>query len=244
MKLKIFIATSLWVSSMGAFATSCMVLGEQTARVQSSEGERSPVFMTTDCGALRLISGKARASWIGRDGKPRIIPITKDGIESTPQAGAEERSVTVVWNELSTKRERQQPAYMRNIGDERPPKVYAPLQGVILFENSENETDILVENAEGAQVYKGHAKVGENGTVPRNALANGQIFKVILKRVESTQEWRWRIVSADEMRLVDQSLAQIDESVPEQEQSKLLRAMLFEQMKIRVNMDLTLQGLR
>ena len=46
------------------------------------------------------------------------------------------------------------------------------------------------------------------------------------------------------MRVMDQSLLQIDEAVPEPSQARLMRAMLFEQMKIRVNMDLTLQGMR
>jgi hypothetical protein len=244
MNMKSFMALLLLMPGMGAYAASCMVLGEQTARVQTVEGERSPVFVTADCSALRLISGQARASWIGRDGKPRIVTITKDGIAAAPQAGAEERSVIVVWNELSTKRERQQPAYMRNIGDERPPKVYIPIQDLVLFENSESNTEIVVENTEGVKVYSGRANVGESGVIPRSALANGQIFKVMLKSVESTQEWRWRIVSADEMHSADQNLALIDEQVPEPTQSKLMRAMLFEQMKIRVNMDLTLQGLR
>ena len=243
MKLKISIALALLLPCMSVHATTCMVLGEQTARIKASEGERSPVFVTVDCSGLRLISGKALASWIGRDGKPRLIPITKDGIATAPLAGAEERSVTVVWNELSTKRERQQPAYMRNIGNEHPPKAYAPLQGVQLFANSENPTDIVVENAEGAQVFASHVNVGESGVIPREVLTNGQIFKITLKRVASTQEWRWRMVSADDMHAMDQSLAQIEEAVSDPAQARLMRAMLFEQMKIRVNMDLTLQGM-
>jgi hypothetical protein len=243
MKIKLLLGLFLATSCLSSFATTCMVLGEKAARVKSSEGEHSPVFVTADCAALRLIEGRALASWVGRDGKPRLIPITKEGIEFAPQAGAEERSVTVVWSELTTKRERQQPAYMRNIGDERPPKVYVPRQGIVLFETAENETDVMVENSNGALIFKNHVKVGQDGVIPREALASGQIVKVMLKRVESAQEWRWRIVGADEMASIDQSLAQIDEAVTDLGQVSLMRAMLFEQLKIRVNMDLMLQGM-
>ncbi|MEN9437493.1 MAG: hypothetical protein RIR09_2148, partial [Pseudomonadota bacterium] len=93
-----------------AWSANCMVLGARDAKVQSIEGEKSPAFLTKDCGALRLISGTAQASWVGQDGKPRLIPITATGVASQPNAGAEERSVNVVWSELTTKRERQQAA--------------------------------------------------------------------------------------------------------------------------------------
>ena len=74
-----------------ADASTCMILGDKSAIIKSVEGERSPVFVTSDCQALRLVSGKAIASWVGRDGKPRMIPITAQGVEVVPQAGAEER---------------------------------------------------------------------------------------------------------------------------------------------------------
>jgi hypothetical protein len=244
MKRRLLIALIMSFIYGHASATTCMVLGEKTARINAVEGERSPVFVTSDCAALRLVSGKALASWVGRDGKPRLIPIRKDGIEVAPQAGAEERSVTVVWNELTTKRERQQPAYMRNIGDERPPKLYVPTGGVVLFDSAESNADLFVKNAQGEQVYQKHFNIGESVSIPRDVLLNTQIYKIILKRVESEQQWQWRIVSADEMRTIDQSLTEIDKVVAEPDQAKIMRAMLFEQMKIQVNMNLAIQELR
>ena len=227
-----------------AYASTCMVLGDKSATIKSVEGERSPVFVTSDCQALRLVSGKAIASWVGRDGKPRMIPITLKGIDLVPQAGAEERSVTVVWNELSTKRERQQPAYMRNIGDERPPKVFAPKEGVVLFTNSESETRITVENAAGETVFDRRIAVGDTGVIPRNVFLSDQIFKIKTLRAESAQEWRWRVVTAAETANIDQSLEAIDATISDPIQIKLMRAMMFEQVKIRVNMELALQDLR
>ena len=228
----------------GADASTCMVLGEKASVVKAIEGPRSPVFVTSDCQALRLMSGKAFASWVGKDGKPRMIPITAEGVDGVPQAGAEERSVMVVWNELSTKRERQQPAYMRNIGDERPPKVYAPKEGVVLFQNSEGEARITVENAGGETVFDRKVAVGEPGVIPRSALVSDQIFKIKTIRAESAQEWRWRVVTAAETASIDQSLEAIDATISDPVQIKMMRAMTFEQVKIRVNMELALQDLR
>ena len=243
MKLPILIGLILSSCSVYASATTCMVLGEKAARVNAVEGERSPVFVTSDCAALRLISGKALASWVGRDGKPRLIPIRKDGIDVVPQAGAEERSVTAVWSELTTKREHQQPAYMRNFGDERPPKLYVPQGGIVLFDSAESNADLLVENAQGERVYQKHFNIGESVSVPRDVLLNTQIYKITLKRVESEQKWRWRIVNPEEMRTIDQSLTEIDKDVTDQDQVKIMRAMLFAQMKVQVNMHMALLGL-
>lgn len=244
MKKNIFLLATGLVFFGGASASSCMVLGDKSAMVKSVEGERSPVFVTSDCQALRLMSGKAVASWVGRDGKPRMIPITAQGVDVVPQAGAEERSVMVVWNELSTKRERQQPAYMRNIGDERPPKVYAPKEGVVLFVNSESETLITVENAAGEIVFDRRVNVGDTGVIPRNVFLSDQIFKIRTLRAESMQEWRWRVVNAAETANIDQSMETIDATISDLTQVKMMRAMMFEQIKIRVNMELALQDLR
>jgi hypothetical protein len=172
-----------------------------------------------------------------------MIPITAQGVELVPQAGAEERSVMVVWNELSTKRERQQPAYMRNIGDERPPKVFAPKEGIALFVNSESETRITVENAAGEIVFDRRIAVGDAGVIPRSVFLSDQIFKIKTLRAESAQEWRWRVATSSETENIDQSLEAIDATVGDLTQIKLLRAMLFEQVKIRVNMELALQDL-
>lgn len=242
-KFSVLLAAGLLSASI-ANAAVCMVLGDKSAVVKSSEGVRSPVFVTSDCQSLRLVSGKATASWVGRDGKPRLIPITSQGVESVPQAGSEERSVTVVWNELSTNRERQQPAYMRNIGEERPPKVFAPKEGVVLFANSDNATRITVENARGEAVFDKLVAVGEAGVIPRSIFLSDQIFKIKTLRAESTQEWRWRVVAAEETANIDQSIDSIDAQVSDPTQGKLMRAMLFEQVKIRVNMELALQDMR
>ena len=139
------LAAAAWAIGLaGATATaaaqaqpvSCMVLGPTTARVKAVEGERSPVFSTHDCTALRLLSGAARASWIGSDGKPHLVPITADGVARAPQPGSETRSVNVVWAELSSRREQAQPAYMRSVGFDRPLRVHVPADGLPLLGES------------------------------------------------------------------------------------------------------------
>ena len=246
----------LWVSGLSLFlmhslvraeSTACMVIGERTARLSSAEGQRSPVFMTKDCDALRLISGKARASWIGRDGKPKMVPITSAGVESLPQAGAEERSVNLVWNELTTRRERQQPAYMRNFGNERPPKVYVPAEGLVLVERLESDAMLSVdriEDVKSERVASIKAKAGDTLRVARTALAADQTYSFRIERGESAESWKWKVIGAEQALTFDEELRSINSSVDDPEQQLMIKAMFYEQNKIRSNMDLIVQQLK
>jgi hypothetical protein len=224
-----------------------MVIGERTARIHSVEGERSPVFMTKACDSLRLISGKAQASWIGRDGKPRVVPITLAGVELLPQAGAEERSVNVVWNELTTRRERQQPAYMRNIANERPPKVYVPVEGLVLVEHLDSDALLiieLVEDAKSEKIATIKARAGQALRVDRGTLIIDQTYSFKIERNESTESWKWKVVTASQVATFDEELGKINSSVGDAEQVLMVKAMFYEQNKIRSNMDLIVQQLK
>lgn len=241
--LSLFLMQSL----VRAESTACMVIGERTARIHSAEGERSPVFMTKACDSLRLISGKAQASWIGRDGKPRVVPITLAGAESLPQAGAEERSVNVVWNELTTRRERQQPAYMRNIANERPPKVYVPVEGLVLVERLESDAMLSIEHVEddkSVKVATIKAKAGQALWVDRGTLTADQTYSFKIERNESVESWKWKVVSANQAATFDEELGKIDFTVIDAEQRLMIKAMFYEQNKIRSNMDLMVQQLK
>ena len=230
-----------------AESTACMVIGERTARLSSAEGERSPVFMTKACDALRLISGKAQASWIGRDGKPKMVPITATGVESFPQAGAEERSVNLVWNELTTRRERQQPAYMRSFGNERPPKVYVPVEGLVLVERLESDAMLSVdriEDVKSERVASIKAKAGDTLRVARATFASDQTYSFRIERGESAESWKWKVVGAEQASTFDEELRKIASSVDDPEQQLMIKAMFYEQNKIRSNMDLIVQQLK
>ncbi len=128
------LAVVTW-AAMGAgqaSATSCMVMGDTRAVVKTPEGPRSPMFLAQACDSLRLVSGRAMASWVGQDGKPRLSPITAQGPTATPKPGAEERSTRAVWGELSSRREVQSPAVMRGITSQQPDRVYVPEAGLKL----------------------------------------------------------------------------------------------------------------
>ena len=234
-------------SVVRAESTTCMVIGERTARINSVEGERSPVFMTRACDVLRLISGKAQASWIGRDGKPRVVPITSAGVESLPQAGAEERSVNVVWNELTTRRERQQPAYMRNVGNERPPKVFVPVEGLVLVERLESDAVLSIERIDEGRSEKialTKAKAGQTLRVDRGTLMADQTYSFKIERGDSTESWKWKLVTALQASTFDEELELINASVVDAEQRLMIKAMFYEQNKFRSNMDLMVQQLK
>ena len=230
-----------------AQSTSCLVVGERTARVSTPQGERSPVFLATACDRLKLVSGNAQASWIARDGKPRIVPITPQGVADSPQAGAEERSVNVVWGELTTRREKAQPAYMRSFGVDRPPRVYIPADGLVVVEKSDGRSVVTLSALTETGTTPAADMVvsaGQPVTLSRNQAAAGSGLAVQVRRGDLVEEWRWTIVPADESARIDARIAEIDAAIADPEQRQLTQAMLFEQLKLHTNMDLLLQGVR
>lgn len=107
-----------------------MVMGDRHAVVKTQEGPKSPMFLAQSCEGLKLVSGRALASWVGADGKPHLVPITPQGPSAMPGAGQEERSARAVWVELSSRREVQKPAVMRGASSGRPERTYVPESGL------------------------------------------------------------------------------------------------------------------
>lgn len=230
-----------------AMAATCMVLGARDAKVQSVEGEKSPVFLTKDCAALRLVSGNAQASWVGQDGKPRLIPVTATGVASLPNAGAEERSVNVVWSELTTRRERQQAAYMRSVSFERAQKVYIPAEGLALVDRSEVDAELsvqLLKDAAMVPVLTQPVKKGESIRVARSLLEPDETYVFTIRRGDTTETWRWKTLPVDQSSTIDSQLEPIRQANLDAEQRLLLQAMLFDQIKFKPNMELAIQQLK
>ncbi|MEK8050858.1 hypothetical protein AACH10_11480 [Ideonella sp. DXS22W] len=233
---------------------SCMVLGPATARVKAVEGERSPVFSTQDCQALRLLAGAARASWIGSDGKPHLVPITAQGVARAPQPGSETRSVNLVWSELSTRREQAQPAYMRSVGFERPLRVHVPADGLPLPSVGESEARLRVLREVAPATAGGEPRTevvaeitvpgGQPVRVPASAFQPDQTYRLQVQRGDTEQAWRWRTVTAATAAEVEARRAEIAAEVADAQQRTMLEAMLYEQLKLRPNMDLLVQQIR
>lgn len=239
---------SLNSSAAWAQSTACMVLGAKDAVVQTNEGKKSPVFLASNCSVLKLISGKAQASWIGRDGKPRLVPITETGVHSVPSAGSEERSVNVVWSELTSQRERQQPAYMRTLGGDRAPKVFVPEQGLDLIQNTDSDAVLsvfLVSEDGNELVHRMTVAAGQHVVLPRKGLKPDHTYAIQIQRGGGwVEEWRWRLVTQAVFDSIDESLNRIEQDLSAPEQQSMLKAMLYEQLKMRVNMDFEMQNLR
>ena len=236
------------LKSVWAQSTACMVLGAKDAVVHTPEGNKSPVFLASNCSVLKLVSGTAQASWVGRDGKPRLVPITEAGVSATPAEGSEERSVRAVWSELTSQRERQQPAYMRTLGGERAPKVYVPQQGLPLLLNTESETVVTVSlvHEDGNQtIHRQSASAGHSVVLPREGLKPDHTYVIQIQRGGGwVEEWRWRLVPESMFERIDESLQSIEQEIAAPEQQAMMRTMLYEQLKMRVNMDFEIQNLR
>ncbi|MFY7917590.1 MAG: hypothetical protein ACOVPA_23410, partial [Rubrivivax sp.] len=173
--------------------TSCLVVGAKDAKVSSSEGERSPAFVARACDSLKLLSGAAQASWVARDGKVRTVPITSAGVSGAPAPGAEERSVNVVWAELTSRRERQQPAYMRSFGQDRIPSVYVPPGGLTLLGEIDGEARVRIANEAGELIREFNVQAGQPLSLSRSMLEAGKTYTVQIQRGAMIEEWKWRI---------------------------------------------------
>lgn len=222
-------------------ALSCMVVGEKTARVQSSQGEKSPVFMTESCETLKLVSGKAMVSWIARDGKPNFEPITATGVARLPAAGAEERSSNVVWAEMTSTRETRRPAFMRALDEVRPARIYVPESGLEFSSPVGSKLQVrVIENDKEKLIAETDVGDSQPLRLSRQGLAPGAVFDLEITAGAKTDKWRLKQLGAQESAQVEQRLAMIDQAEVDEAQRRVLRAMLYEQLKLPINMALTL----
>lgn len=227
--------------AVSAQARSCMVVGEKTARVQTREGEKSPLFHTQSCESLRLISGKAMVSWVSRDGKAHFTPIGPNGVEQMPSAGADERPGNAVWAELTSVREATRPAFMRAIGEERPARVFVPASGLDLPDQPGSELRILAVkgNAE-TLVLRRNAGDPRPIHLTRDQIQPGVTYHLEWHKGGAVEQWKWVAISADEAQHVEARLKEIEASVVESDQRRVVIAMLFEQLRLRLNRHLAL----
>jgi hypothetical protein len=227
-------------ASLPAKAVSCMVLGDSHARVQAVEGEKSPVFLTASCEGLRLISGKAMVSWVSRDGKPHFAAIGKDGPTALPGAGAEERAANVVWAELSSKREADRPAFMRALNEGRPARVYIPPEGLALAAKADADFRILAIEGEGGAetpVFEKTASDPSPIVLKRDRIRPGTAYLIEWHYPDSVERVKWQTVSESDLASIDEEYRRIDADITDAGQRRIMKDMMFEQLRLRVNMS-------
>jgi hypothetical protein len=235
------------IAAPSAIAASCLVLGEKTAVVRAADGDHSPVFLAPACESLRLVSGKANASWIGKDGKINLVPIGESGPAKVPVAGAEERSGNVVWSELRNTRQAERPGYMRSIGSIGTPVVYVPKDGLVLAGTNDFDAELVVSLVDGeavTTVFKSTIPMGSSVVLDGAGFQHGSTYDVQLTRGSLVERWRWKVVDQRLGAVIDENRAAIFKLPLEAQQQKYMEAMLYEQLKLRTNMALVLQLLK
>ena len=233
----------LMLISANAQATSCLVIGDKTALVHTEGGDRSPVFLSAACETLRLVSGKAMVSWVARDGKPHYVPIGVKGVELLPAAGAEERPANSVWAELTSKRDAQRSAYMRELGNDNATRFYVPGSGLILNGKANMVFRLLSvqDNVENVLLIQ---KMSE-GTVlhlDSGLFQPGAVYALEWMEGEKIERWSVRPVSAAEQIELDNKSQQIEQDITDAGQRSLILGMLFEQLRLPLNMRLVLSS--
>lgn len=222
-----------------ACAVSCIVVGEKTAKVQSSKGEKSPVFLADDCVSLRAISGKAMVSWVSKEGKVNFAPIGVNGPERHPVVGSEERSGKLVWAELTSTRETRRPAFMRAFGEDKTALVYLPEAG-ILIKPKAGESLKIVSIKEGVETLVVDSPEALPFFIARESLKLGTTYQFEWTNGGNVEKEKWKFLDGEETMRLDTQYKEIQESGMDQEQLKIVTAMLFEQLKLVTNMRLLL----
>ena len=234
------LVVGLSVSNFAA-AVSCIVVGEKTAKVQSSEGEKSPVFLASNCASLRGISGKAMVSWVSKDGKVSFAPIDASGPKQQPVMGSEERSGKVAWAELTTTRETRRPAFMRALGEEKAVPVYVPEAGFLIKPKAGESLKIsLIEGEVETLVVDKPAD--QSLSITRELVKLGATYQLEWTREGNVEKEKWKLLGPVETTRLDTQYKEIQDVGLDQDQRKLLTAMLFEQLKLATNMRITLSG--
>lgn len=247
------LALALAALAAPAQATTCMVMGERSAVVRTPEGDKSPVFLSNACESLRLVSGKALVSWVGRDGKPNMVPVGVNGVERLPTPGAEERPASSVWAELTSKRDAQRSAYMRALGDDKATRLYLPEAGLSLRARAGSVLR-LARLQEGSDPVLQERPVPDSGTVllERAWFQPGAVYQLDWEppadavtsppsdAPAGAERWRVRPVSEQEQRALDERFQQVAQAMPEVSQQLLLQAMVYEQLKLPLNLRVAL----
>ena len=232
------ILLSMLISNF-AFAVSCIVVGEKTAKVQSSKGEKFPVFLADDCDSLRAISGKAMVSWVSKEGKVNFSPIGVNGPERHPLVGSEDRSGKVVWAELTSTRETRRPAFMRSFGDEKAVSVYLPEAG-ILIKPKMGESLKIFSIKDGVETMVVNSSEAKPFLIARESSKLGMTYQLEWTTGEKVEKEKWKFLDGEETMRVDTQYKEIQQYGMDQEQIKIVTAMLFEQLKLATNMRFTL----
>lgn len=224
-----------------AAAASCIVVGDKTAKVKSNTGEKSPVFLTTDCSSLRAVSGKAMVSWVSRDGKVSFAPIGINGPERQPTAGNEERSGNVVWSELTSTRQTRRPAFMRAFGDEKAVPVYVPEAGILIKPKVGESLRLLLID-EGAETLVMNSRDAQPFLITREVVKLGATYQLEWTKVGNIETEKWKLLSAADTERLDAQYKEVQVADLDEEQRKVVTAMLFEQLKLATNMRIVLSS--
>ena len=224
-----------------AAAASCIVVGDKTAKVKSSAGEKSPVFLATDCASLRAISGKAMVSWVSREGKVSFAPIGVNGPERQPTVGSEERSGNVVWAELSSTRQTRRPAFMRAFGDEKAVPVYLPQDG-ILIRPKVGESLKVFSVVDGIELLVMDSREIQPFLITRETLKLGSTYQLEWNKAGNIEKEKWKLLGSTESLRLDTQYKEVQDADLDQEQRRVVTAMLFEQLKLPTNMQIVLSS--
>ena len=85
---------------------------------------------------------------------------------------------------------------------------------------------------------------GQPIVLQRGDVQPGTSYTVQIQRGDLIEEWKWRMTTAQEASHVDEQLQEIERAIAVPAQRAVLTAMLFEQLRLRVNMDLLVLELR
>jgi hypothetical protein len=222
------------LTNQGTLAAPCVVVGDKSARIQTSEGEKSPVFLTQSCASLKLLSGTAMVTWIDKDGKPNFVPIGSDGPQRLPASAADEHTGSLVWSEITSRRETKRSAVMRSVDDGKAERVYIPAEGLSLRSKSDGALRIF-SWVDQTRTLVFEAIDPSTMLLTRAVIQPGARYVVEWNQDGKTERWQWLALTPQEHARIDAQMGEIAAMLPDEVQRKVVNAMLFEQMRLPVN---------
>ena len=136
---------------------------------------------------------------------------------------------------------------MRSFGPERAPVVYVPEKGLVVVEKTDSAGVVRISGPDAdlqTRPWQQNFAAGEALVLPRSELRPGAVHTVQIQRGDFVEEWKWRVRSDQQVAQIDEQLREIERSVEAPDQRAIVAAMLYEQLRLRINMDLLVQQLR
>ena len=130
---------------------------------------------------------------------------------------------------------------MRAFGDEKAVPVYVPEAG-ILIKPKVGESVKVLSVEDGVETLVMDSSKMQPFLITRATLKPGSTYQLEWTNAGNIEKEKWKILESTELLRLDTQYKEVQDAELDQEQRKVITAMLFEQLKLLTNMRIVLSS--